>query len=283
MFRPRGGDLAAELPRFLHPDNLANLRVLTGTPGRPGGGDGDEDGDAPILAHAGYLPRTACIHGRRERVACIGAVFVVPEMRGKGLGTLVLEEILRLARRDAELVMVSGDRGLYRRQGLQAVSPLMRVEPPPESGSQPKIRTRDATANDIDRLIAMHDSLDVRFERSASDWHHWLAARPLLFLGATARIRLIERPGDQAAVAYVVTALGRRAVVEYAGESSAVLDAARASGEAVWVRGDDVRTLAEASARGWRITPQPFAMTAEARLAAPAAPAAIPWYGLDYL
>jgi len=300
VFRPGGGDLAAELPRFLHPRNFGNLRVIVGTgaaTGQPAPPGAQPGGAQPrILAHAGFLPRIANIHRRKVRVACIGAVFVVPEMRGHGLGTLVLEEVLRLARRDADLVMVSGDRGLYLRQGLRPVAPLVRVQPPtatPDSAAPPRIRTREATADDIDRLIAMHDSLDVRFARSASDWRHWLASRPLLFLGAPARLDLVgaapqaeadadaDATPERSCVAYRVTALGRRTIVEYAGDPAAVLDSAQLSGDALWVPPHDREMLAKASSLpGWTSAPRPFPMTAEARIPNLTT---VPWYGLDYL
>jgi GNAT superfamily N-acetyltransferase len=290
VFRPGGGDLAAELPRFLHPSNFANLRVVVETGAGTGGLD---PGSVPprILAHAGFLPRLTSIHGRTVRVACIGAVFVVPEMRGQGLGTLVLGEVLRLARRDADLVMASGDRGLYLRQGLRPVAPLIRLEPPraaPDSAAPPRIRTREATADDIDRLIAMHDTLDVRFARSASDWRRWLTSRPLLFLGAPARLDLVEPEEDPEADAtpewsrwaYRVTALGRRTIVEYAGDAGAVLDSALASADALWVPPHDRTMQAQAIDRGWTSAPRPFPMTAEARIPNLTT---VPWYGLDYL
>jgi GNAT superfamily N-acetyltransferase len=288
VFRPAGGDLAAELPRFLHPRNSANLRVIVGT----GAGTGPlapPSSPPRILAHAGFLPRIASIHRRKVRVACIGAVFVVPEMRGHGLGTLVLEEILRLARRDADLVMASGARGLYLRQGLRPVAPLQRFEPPTtprDSAAPARIRTREATADDIDRLIAMHDTLDVRFVRSASDWRQWLASRPLLFLGASARLDLVEAepdadaPPERSVVAYRVTAESRRTIVEYAGDPAAVLDSALASGDALWVPPFDHEMRAKASGRGWTSAPRPFPMTAEARIPNLTT---VPWYGLDYL
>jgi GNAT superfamily N-acetyltransferase len=293
VFRPGGGDLAAELPRFLHPRNFANLRVVVET-GAAEPPELDPGSLQPrLLAHAGFLPRLTSIHGRKVRVACIGAVFVVPEMRGQGLGSLVLEEVLRLARRDADLVMASGDRGLYLRQGLRPVAPLVRFEPPkatPDSAAPQKIRTREATADDIDRLIAMHDTLDVRFARSASDWRRWLAARPLLFLGAPARLDLVERPPESEAAAkrpaerpraaYRVTALSRRTIVEYAGDPAAVLDSALASQDALWVPPHDREMRAQASGRGWISAPRPFPMTAEAHIPNLTT---VPWYGLDYL
>jgi len=311
IFRPAGGDLTAELPRLFHPANRGNLRVVVGggaagavdprgasigldgatraSSPRPGidgvatGGDGgwaeDED-EAHILAHAAYLPRLAIVGGQRVRVGCIGAVFVVPGMRAQGIGTQVLESVLALARAESELVLVSGDRGLYRRQGLRPASPLVRFVPSPDSGAAARIRTRDATADDIDRLIAMHDALDVRFVRSAGDWRHWLAGG-LSMMGTPARCAVVMRGG--APVGYTValtSAAGDRRIIEFGGDREAVLDAAGARGDELWVPPYDADTLARARARGWPATPRAFPVTAEARSARATT---VPWYGLDYL
>jgi predicted N-acetyltransferase YhbS len=281
IFRPAGGDLTAELPRLFHPANRGNLRVVVGGAGAGAVGlrAPDED-EAHILAHAAYLPRLAIVGGQPLRVGCIGAVFVVPGMRGQGIGTHVLESVLALARAESELVLVSGDRGLYRRQGLRPASPLVRFVPSPDSRAAARIRTRDATADDIDRLIAMHDALDVRFVRSAGDWRHWLAGG-LSMMGAPARCALVMRGGDPVGYAVTLTsAAGGRRIIELGGDREAVLDAAGALGDELWVPPYDADTLARARARGWTGTPRAFPMTAEARSARATT---VPWYGLDYL
>ena len=126
----------------------------------------------------------------------------------------------------------------------------------------------------------MHDALDVRFVRSACDWRHWLAGG-LSMMGAPARCALVMRAG--APVGYTVTltsAAGTRRIIELGGDREAVLDAAGARGDELWVPPYDAGTLARARARGWTSTPRAFPMTAEARSARVTT---VPWYGLDYL
>ncbi|MEO8212104.1 MAG: GNAT family N-acetyltransferase, partial [Myxococcales bacterium] len=185
VFRPAGGDLTRECPLLFEPKNRVNLRVICSTSdgtwfdGAPdrGGQSANPDLDPDthrrgpsagikLLAHAGFVTRDALIHRHKARVACIGAVATAAPHRGHGLGSRVFGEALRAARRGADLVMVSGDRGLYRRQGLTPVPPLAHFRLCATTEAGKPLETRLANVADLKSLAALYDGDDVHFVRS---------------------------------------------------------------------------------------------------------------------
>ena len=274
VFRPAGGDLTRECPLLFAPKNRGNLRVICST--NSGGG---------ILAHAGFVTRDALILGRRVRVACIGAVATAAPHRGHGLGSRVFLETLRDARRGADLVMVSGNRGLYRRQGLDPVPPLaqFRLSAPAQAGKPLEMRL--AEVPDLKSLAALYDGEDVHFVRSAEDWGLlWAAGR---LLDGPARFWVVARAGRD--VGYIVVqhplpgpdgAARPRRILEFAGDRQAVLQVAPAVADELLVPSYDSHTARLCEDRDWPRATRDFLLTAEGLT--PEIPVT-PWYGLNYV
>lgn len=274
VFRPAGGDLTMEYPLLFGPTNRCNLRVICST-----------SGGTEILAHAGFVTRDALILRRKARVACIGAVATAAPHRGRGLGSRVFVEALRAARRGADLVMVSGNRGLYRRQGLDPVPPLAHFRLPPAAEAAKPLETRQADVADLKSLAALYDGEDVHFVRSAEDWGLlWTAGR---LLDAPARFWVVARAGRD--VAYTVVqqpgpapdgSARPRRILEVAGDRQAVVQAAPGVADELLVPAYDSATAQLCEDRGWPRATRDFLLTAEALT--PEVPV-IPWYGLNYV
>src|SRR5262245_42023054 len=79
VFRPSGGDMAAEYPLVFQEENREQLRVI------------DRDGE--LVSHVGICLREALILGIPLRVASIGAVCTDPTCRGAGLASRLMEDV----------------------------------------------------------------------------------------------------------------------------------------------------------------------------------------------
>ena len=282
IFRPAGGDLTEEVPLLFGESNRENLRVVV-------------DAAGAILAHAGFARREALVLKRKTTVAFIGAVFVDPAVRGQRLGTRVLLDALARARPGADLVLASGDRDLYRRQGFEPVAPLARFCLPPAAtvaGALGEYGTREIggggagpTAADLADLRALTEGEPVHFVRSDEDWRQLLAAGRLVDVAAT--FTLVTRAGRAVAFVAAQKALPRpdgtvrpRRILEVAGDRAAVVSVAPLLGEELLVPSYDSATIDRAIGLGWTRTARQFPITAE-----PLTPVArvVPWYGLNYL
>jgi GNAT superfamily N-acetyltransferase len=294
VFRPDGsGDLFAQSPLLFDPANREGLRVLT------------RHEDGAVMAHAGFVMRDAWVYRRRIRVACLGAVFTQAEHRKQGLATQVLMDALRLARRGTDLVLASGDRDLYRRQGLEPVPPLARfrlavTKAPNRASTSASTSTpegfgvrevRPGDAQDLAALAALYDAEEVRFARSPADWERILAAG--LLVDAPSSVWLVSRGGAAAPparpVAYLAVqragkrsdgSLRPRRILELAGDRQAAVAAAPLVADELLCPAYDTATVALAEGRGWTRTVRQFLITAEALTVEVVV---IPWYGFNYL
>jgi len=278
VFRPDGaGDLTVELPLlFQGPDGapaLRNLCIITGAGGA-------------IAAHAGWTQRDAMVLKRRVRIGFIGAVFTEPSARRQGLATRVLLDALDQARAGADLVLASGDRGLYRRQGFEPVPPLARYRlPAPGAPAEVALVARGLEPADLPAVAELFDREDVHFQRSPADWAALVGAGRLVDAAAT--FSVVTR--REQVVAFVATQnASRRAdgserprrILELAGDREAILSVAPTLADELLVPSYDSATIGLATARGWFRTTRQFPITAEPLTAVARL---VPWYGLNYL
>jgi GNAT superfamily N-acetyltransferase len=274
VFRPAGGDLTAELPLLLDRGNLENLRVIATQEG-------------PV-SHAAFCERDAVLWGRRVRVGCLGAVFTLPGHAGKGLASRVVADAVALASRRCDLLMISGERDLYRRLGFDPVPPGTRFawtkdERPRHDAPFTIAR---ATTADVPALAALHDQSPVRFLRSPETWQRLLLARQVM--GWPGEVWLVRANGAPRAYVAVQTP-GPRAdgsrrparVLEVAGEPAIVVEAARALAEELILPGYAAAPyVALFAERGLRPSTRQFLISAQ--LLTADVPV-VPWLGLDYV
>src|SRR5205085_1329432 len=114
VFRPRGGDMAAEYPLEFNVANCDQLRVI--------------EVDGRLLSHVGLSIRDAFIGGSALRVASVGGVCTAPEHRGQGFASALMADAAQHARScGAQLMLISGGRGLYHRLGYVTVGEFRRT------------------------------------------------------------------------------------------------------------------------------------------------------------
>jgi hypothetical protein len=155
-----------------------------------------------VVAHSGYRVQDASIFGCTLRVACIGAVCTAPDFRGKGLATRLFHDSLAAMRAEgADLLMISGGRGLYTRNGAvpAATSRQATFDPAAFPSWDSDAEVAPATAADAPRLAALYRAEPVRFLRPPAEWAGILAGR--WCMNRPARLLAIRRGGEMVAYA----------------------------------------------------------------------------------
>ncbi len=212
VFRADGGDMGREYPLVFDPGALDGMRVML------------EEGR--VVSHVGVCVRDAVLLGAPLTVASIGAVSTDPAFRGRGFAGALMEDAIAYARaRGACLMLISGDRALYRRLGGVRPGGFFMGEVPHADFPRGYAFER-ATPDDTPQLAALYQREPVRFVRPAEDWRRLLAAGVVMNQAADC---LMVRDPD-GVVAYLAvqappshsTGETRPRVMEYAGSREAV-------------------------------------------------------------
>ncbi|MCY3801252.1 MAG: GNAT family N-acetyltransferase [Chloroflexi bacterium] len=181
-----------EGPRAAAPEETGELhRLITdvfGTSDMPGGQVPDEYPlifrdkdpesrrvicvDGKIVSYVGLHIRNAVFFGCEVKVASVGGVCTHPAYRGRGLATILMnhcESFMQDA--GVDLVIVSGERGLYRRLEYELAGSVSVYRIPadtePDNGGY---TIRDATEADIGEMVRLYQRLPVRFHRPLEDF-----------------------------------------------------------------------------------------------------------------
>jgi GNAT superfamily N-acetyltransferase len=221
VFRPEGGAMGAEFPTLFCESNGPWLRTFW-------------DGERPV-SHAGFWLGRIRSHGRVLDVAHLGAVCTAPGYRGRGLASALLADALpRLQERGVSLLLISGDRTLYRRLGARRFGPLWRFEVDQAAAAAlaaPGLPVRVLAGPEPAALEAMRrlqGAEAVRYERAEEDWAALLPAKGYAPPAGGARAALA---GDGLPSAYLLCGAPRGdaarvlPVDEFAGDRRAVLSA----------------------------------------------------------
>lgn len=213
VFRSGGGSMAHDYPRLLAEPNRLNLRVIV------------EDGR--VVSHVGIAIRGASIEGTRMRVALMGAVATHPDCRGRGLASACVRSAMeRAVECGADVMWISGVRGLYKRIGARAVGSDLEYEVTADHlrrFARPELEVRELTGEHLLAAAELYAHEAVRFVRPLEDWRSALKTGfafdgPARFLGAWDAGRLaaylvVRTPGRN----------GESLVVEYAGARGVLL------------------------------------------------------------
>ena len=85
--------------------------------------------DDRLVSHLGIVFSDAWLHNCRVTTASIGSVCTAPEYERRGLASLLLQAAFeKCTEQNAQLVIVSGDRGLYRRSGCFPAGTVTKYE-----------------------------------------------------------------------------------------------------------------------------------------------------------
>lgn len=178
--------------------------------------------DGRVVSHIGVTFRDASVGGCLIRVASIGAVATYEEYRGKGLASQLLDVTCAHAIAEgAHIMIISGDRTLYRRLGAAPVGIDYSATVSREavlSLESPEVQVDDVTSGDLENCASEYAKRPAHFIRPASDWEwlldsricmgrdvHWLALRRKDTFHGYA---IVSKPKEQ----------GQGALLEYAGD-----------------------------------------------------------------
>ena len=184
IFRSSGGDMGAEYPLVFDRGQPDNMRVIL------------EDGK--IVSHIGLCIRDASILGRTLRTASIGAVCTDPEHRNRGHAWALLNDcLIRSQEQGVHVILISGDRSLYRRFGGCRPGSFHQTEvagAPLPAGLGLDL----ASPGDASTLVKLHQGESVRFIRPAHDWERLLRSGMLMNRSADCWIVRHDRRGGDA-------------------------------------------------------------------------------------
>jgi GNAT superfamily N-acetyltransferase len=219
VFRPTLWD---EYPQLFNDENLDNCRVMVH--------------QGQVVTHIGMLIRDASILGCRIRVCNVGGVATLPDFRKRGLATQTFADACAKAKRDGcDLLIVSGDRNLYRMAGCRRVGRDVEYTVTPADVTRvgeafnpcrAEVRIEPAEEKDQDLMARLYQREPVRFIRRREDYRRamqcgFVMNRPSGFW--------IVRRGAEAA-AYIIFNVPRPddkqiRIAEYAGSRTAVVGA----------------------------------------------------------
>ncbi len=161
------GMMAGLFPYFFSLDNMENLFVMVR--GRR------------VAAHAGLALCWADVSGCHLRVAMLGSVATAPPFRGQGMATAVVNAALARARAaGADLLMISGDRSLYRRIGARPAGCEAETVLTPEITGRLRrggVALLPARTTDLPLCAAAYETTPAYFLRSMSWWRNQIRVR----------------------------------------------------------------------------------------------------------
>jgi len=167
VFRSGGrGDMFEQSPVLYADENLDNCRIIL-VDGQP-------------VSHVGCVVRDAALGGPVASVACLGSICTRTDCRGRGFSTALLDDCEQALRgRGIDLVLISGDRGLYIRRGARTVGRELRYEVTRQAAVRLPTTIEETLQGGIaeaSTLSQLYASKSVRFVRTDDDWRRWLRA-----------------------------------------------------------------------------------------------------------
>jgi predicted N-acetyltransferase YhbS len=186
--------------------------------------------DGRLVSHIRTVYADVSVYGCTFKVASIGSVGTREECRGRGYAGAVLRHCLdEMAEVRAKVLIVSGDRSLYRRTHCAPAGRVFKATLGPSDLPQrrPDVTVRRLSADDWAPLAPLHQTESVRFARPMG----FMSNLPFWWNYDRPEIWIIETDGRPAA--YVMLAIpcgsdpreAKREVHEYAGSRAALLEA----------------------------------------------------------
>jgi len=153
-------DMEKRYPFLFNEDNLENLRIIL-KDNRP-------------ISHIGISEAEIIVYGCRTKIGSIGSVCTYPQYRGRGFATLLLENTIKKLDDDgADVMLVSGEGGLYKRAGCTEAG---RVHKFKISGDDLKRFNPQAMEvfpyeeKNLENIVRVYQKERVRFFRSLEDF-----------------------------------------------------------------------------------------------------------------
>ena len=186
--------MPSEFPLLFAESNLPNFRIICHQ-------------SKPVSGVGIYITDAVCF-GHTFRIGSVGSVCTYEAHRGKRLATMLMFDAERhMRRKNVDLVIVSGGRGLYRRIKYEPAG-LERHYAVPAEKSPPGLTWREAADSDVEALASIYSRKPVRFRRSLDDFKATLAAFRFQARAGPGRTVLAETGG--CVVAYLSALVRRR-------------------------------------------------------------------------
>ncbi|MFH1739318.1 MAG: GNAT family N-acetyltransferase [bacterium] len=212
VFHPDGGwSMGDAFPTLVCPENLEQIRILV---------DGGR-----IASHVGMTIRDVCLGGIPTTVVNIGGVATHPDHRGQGHATVLMADAVQHARsRGADIMLISGGRGLYRRMNAADCGSFPTLQLSAEDVEAETLSARRVQEEDLPIISDIRQREPVRYQLPMEDlkkllrcgfamavpvewWLFSEGERPVAFgvvakeiRDGEARARLIEWNGDAEAL-----------------------------------------------------------------------------------
>ena len=153
-------DMEKRYPFLFNEDNLENLRIIL-KDNRP-------------ISHIGISEAEITVYGCRTKIGSIGSVCTYPQYRGRGFATLLLENTIKKLDDDgADVMLVSGEGGLYKRAGCTEAG---RVHKFRISGDDLKkfhaknVKVFPCKEKNLENIVRVYQKERVRFFRPLEDF-----------------------------------------------------------------------------------------------------------------
>jgi len=202
-------------------DDIVNLDIVL------------EDGRS--ISRVGMKEREVIIYGCKTKVGCVGGVATKPEYREKGLATrLMIHSIQRLNDDQGDIMLVSGDRDLYRRQGCVGAAKFHRfrvTQMDAEKLNDSSIQLLPYKKERLLDVVNIYQKEPVRFCRTLEEFRVSLERRTPAPFWTKTDVLILQDDGQP--LGYVITQEPRdegrgkgrvRGIAEYAGVRKTVAD-----------------------------------------------------------
>jgi ribosomal protein S18 acetylase RimI-like enzyme len=221
-----------EFPLLFSENNLEKIRVFVDA--------------GKVVSMVGMCINDVIIMGCMIGAVCIGSVCTHPEYRNKGLASKLLEDATnRAVQEGASLMLVSGDRGLYRRFGCvdAGIYRWYSIKRDQLEVHEKNLTLRKYGEKDVIELVKLHQLEPIRFIRTYEDFKTLLESKRLC--DQISETYVVEQNGP--VVAYVSLQLPRSrdlplAILELAGSRVAILKTLRSLMDDVGTESAIVRT-----------------------------------------
>lgn len=218
---PPGKGMKEIFPLFLSQDNSKNLFVALF--------------DDRVVCHMGICPSIVRIGAETLKIASMGAVCTHPDFRGRGIATNLFGHVEQCLKEErVDLLLVSGGRGLYRRNGCVEFTGFTTAVLSKDNRHSYEWGTSEnfefvelpGECDDLDQVFKTYGREPVRFERTFDAFQQTLNS---LSLDARSLVVLAKALIGERVVGYVLLRISTRdgvrvgEVREYAGDRRSVL------------------------------------------------------------
>lgn len=205
-----------EFPLLFSKDNIENIRIIV------------ED-ENPV-ANINYLPQMLSIYGHNVNVATLGGVGTLEEYRGRGYGTILLNDCIKRMthEQNIDLLFISGNRNMYRTAGCMPAGWMYLFKVRSEDISEynnSNISYIKYAEQDLSEWKRLYDSEYVRYIRNSENFSTLIKSKKFIERNTITRHELLLNNGFEN-IAYVVFKIENNEgkIIEYAGSKQAVID-----------------------------------------------------------